>query len=142
LVHEHDLSFSSLASLEQPRKIVIEKGYLANTVELHTQQYLDFVLIKSKALDLTALPLTSTNTPFLLYSNAYYKKFPNKYLAEFVGGHSYYLGKYNHDYDAYIVFEPLFECDCEPNSILDQEIAQLIKVQVINESLKRYHRLT
>jgi hypothetical protein len=117
-------------------KIDIAKAYRPTGDSLEAKQFLDYVLVCSKDLDLKVLQ-DSRNYPkkLRIYSNSYKRNFPDKFFKKFhLGSHSYFFGKYS-DLDIYILFEPIdndFGCSCsKENAFVNETVADIFLNEIL-----------
>jgi hypothetical protein len=123
-------------------KIQVAEAYRATGNSLIAKQYLDYVLVRTKGMNLKVLSDSRSNPKkFRIYSNSYKRTFPCKFFKSFnLGSHTYFLGKYG-DLDVYILFEPNdhdFGCSCsDANGFVSDTVADIFLNDVLLAALSK-----
>jgi hypothetical protein len=138
-----DLDFKTYLLWDDMPKIQVETAYRLPGNCLEAKQYLDYLLVETKGLDLAVLKDSLENPKKLrIYSNSYKRSFPNKFFKRFkMGSHTYFFGKYS-DLDVYILFEPNDlenGCACaEIDTFVTDTVATIFQNEVLLGALSKY----
>jgi hypothetical protein len=147
ITNEDGYDFTTFMLWDQKPMIQVEKAYRPTGGTISTKQYLDYLLVVSKELDLRVLKDSPENPKKLrIYPKAYQRYFPNKFFSKFpLGSHTYFFGKYE-DLDVYILFRPLAlngTCNCSLNDgSVSEAVAEIFLREVILKALTKYQFLT
>lgn len=129
-------SMQDLLNWEVKPRLLVKNGIRPPPGSLSARQYLDYLLVKTKELDLRVI--LSTRSTLKFYSQYYQKKFPVKFFNEFdLGSHTFYVGKVN-EMDLYIVCQPISDCECDSSRAgVTEGVANMIFEEIILKSLEK-----
>jgi hypothetical protein len=137
-----DYSFNQYLLWDRKPKICIEKAYRPTGGSLSAKQYLDYVLVESKELNLDILQQNRTSPQKIrIYTNSFKRSFPDKFFKKFpLGSHTYFFGKYE-DLDVYILFKPNDPdgfCNCSTvNGFVTETVASIFFNEVLLPALSK-----
>lgn len=136
LVGLNENTMPDLLNWEVKPRLLVKNGIRPPPGSLSARQYLDYLLVKTKRLDLRVI--RSTRSTLKFYSQYYQKKFPVKFFNEFdLGSHTFYVGKVK-ELDLYIVCKPNSDCECDSSrSSVTEGVANIIFEEIILKSLEK-----